>query len=227
MVSIGDTYRKVIVDANCLIRVEQIDGPHVLGIVVDEPVTINNITLPSDYAGQEVSDLLTSVENRVAGANAWSLMVRHQNSLWETAKAGETLHYRNFHGQFYRGITELQDDGRVAMKVTALVGDWPEYDRPHRNAYGEVREGYAARQVREGAVIQPNATFIFESSGYTDKSSVDPSDMEAIDLSLPPLSKEEEGRIELECFLREIREASESGGNPQERLDRVKELLSN
>lgn len=106
MVNIGDTYRKVIADENCLIEVKAIDGIYVLGEVVNEPLTIGGIPLPSDHAGQEVSDLLEHVEKRVASARAWDQMTRRHNKavkdFWESVQTGDTLHYRHFHGQFYR-----------------------------------------------------------------------------------------------------------------------------
>lgn len=230
MVSNGDTYRKGIADTNCLIRIDKIDGPIAIGTVVDEPATLNGITLPSDYAGQQVSDLLENVERRVAGAKAWDQTVQRLNEanygFWETLQGGEALHYRNFPAEFYRGVAERQDDGTMAMKITALVGRWSDNERPRRNAYGEVQEGYAARQVREGGTLRPNASFMFESTQYTNDRLVDPTVMEAIDLSLPPLTSEEAEQIDLERFLREVREASEGDDSPAERLARVKELLA-
>ena len=230
MVNIGDTYRKVIADENCLIEVKAIDGIYVLGEVVNEPLTIGGIPLPSDHAGQEVSDLREHVEKRVASARAWDQMTRRHNKavkdFWESVQTGDTLHYRHFHGQFYRGTAVQQSDGQMAMQVTSLVGDWPAHTLPRRDACGEVRTNPTVRKVMDGEIMRPNASLIFESPEYSGSDrDTDPRTLPEVDLTLPDPTPEEQDRINLERLLREVREASEEGGHPQERLDKIKALL--
>ena len=230
MVKPGDTYRKVIGDANCLIEVESIDGNHVLGVVVDEPITLNGITLASDNAGQQVSDLLDDVKKKIAGAKAWDKMVRRQNAatrdFWETLHVGDVIHYRNFPNEFYRGVAVRQVDGQMAMQITALVGNWSKNDLPKRGAYGQIHAPYPTQMVQERRVIRPNASLIFESPTYSEPGKeTDPRTMNELDLTIPDPTPEEQARIDLELLLRQVREASEGAAHPQERLDKVKALL--
>lgn len=229
MAKVGDTYRRIIADENCLVQIKQIKGRLVLGEVIDEPLTHGDTVISSNHAGQQFTDRLTEVEERIAGQNSWDRAIQYQNQadtdFWGSLKGGEVLHYRNHSDQFYRGIAERDQDGEMGLKPTALVGRWSEHERPTRDAYGEIRERYAARQVRERTIFRPNPSFIFEYSRYSGERFIDPYAMEEMDLSVPPLTQHDKEQIALECFLREVREASQGSGHPQERLDRVKALL--
>lgn len=232
MLHIGDTYRKVIGDANCLIRIEDIDGPHVLGVVVDEPIEINGTTMPSSNAGEQVSDLTRDVERRVEHQRALAATARQQSrdeeQFWEHLEEGTVLHHRNIADQFYRGVAERQEDGRTGLKITALVGDWPQHVRPHRDQYGEISaRSYAAQQVEGQKVIRPNPAFIFESPTYDAYSKKhDPREWAEVDLSAPDLSEDEREVARLERILREVRQATEAPGLPaQKRLGLVRLLL--
>ena len=74
--------------------------------------------------------------------------------------------------------------------------------------------------------MRPNASLIFESPEYSGSDrDTDPRTLPEVDLTLPDPTPEEQDRINLERLLREVREASEEGGHPQERLDKIKALL--
>lgn len=141
-----------------------------------------------NYGGIEhfpKADIIKKIEQQRAMAQIF----RDRTDWWEARAVGETVHYHNGFGQYVRGEIVETAEGKV-MKPTALVGPWAKSDLPNRRIDGEVHYPYHARKIMEGETMKPNATNMFENPDHTDRG-VDPTKLDAIDLTVPEMNAEE------------------------------------
>ena len=174
------------------------------------------------------------VRRQLATQRAFAAMDRHNDDFYSSLEEGQTVHYNHGHGTWVRCVAvrgKDKDDSsdRMVLKPVALVGEWREYDLPHRDRSGEMVWGYQATQIREGRTFHPHESTLWESVACVarKRGADDPTAMEAIDISGPP---EPEGSAAEDARLwrlvARVREATATTlGDPREKLEAVRSVL--
>jgi hypothetical protein len=181
------TFRSTIADGSPLFRVIEKSGRGVYKCRVEDD--------EEDWAGTVKHFSTSEIEHSLRMANLFSSLGDRQQDFWARRTIGENLHYCNGFNQFVRG-TVIELDGEKKFKPTALVGNWSKSDLPHRRENGNIVYGYHAKKIIEGgseAVWQPNESCVYEepTSSYRTRG-IDPTSLPAIDLTLPPMTTEEQ-----------------------------------
>lgn len=148
------------------------------------------------FGGEEIR---RSIASQVRFAN----MASDHEIWWNSQELGATVHYNNGFGQFVRGVIVL-DKGDKKMRSTGLVGTWHPHDLPRVDATGNLIEGYHVRQIREGAIMQPNYSNMVEAVGIREGREVDPRGGEAIDITRPELTDEEKEAKRLNAIREQV-----------------------
>jgi len=191
-VKIGTTFRRPIADGNPLWEVVSIQGDHADIVCVNEPIMINGTSYDSDYAGTRSSELLSEIRRRMNAAAFFERAIKAGVDFWASQEVGTVLHYHDSFGRFVRGVVVLDEDGKKAMRPTAMVGEWREFDVVRRTPSGDLQYGYHARRIMDGSTFAPNASNIFESPEFrrTPKHG-DPRTMTPMSLELPEPTPQE------------------------------------
>lgn len=230
---IGSEFRVTIADGRVLFRVTDIDldRGRVTAEAVNEPIEIGGKTYDSDHAGL-VQDFLIEEVQRALNADAlWERFVREQNAqtedFWGSVKTGQVLHYNDSGNRWVRGVVEHRD-GKAVMVRTALVGDWRQHDLATRDETGQVHYGYHASRVLDGEGFAPQPSCIFESPTFNRRGGqIDPSTLDALSLTLPEPTAEEQAQYDAGALLAQARDLMQDHTRTQvERLAAVRALLA-
>lgn len=230
---IGSEFRVTIADGRVLFRVTDIDldRGRVTAEAVNEPIEIDGKTYDSDHAGL-VQDFLIEEVQRVLNADAlWERFVQDQDQrkadFWNSVEPGQVLHYNDSGNRWVRGVAERRD-GRIVLVSTALVGDWPQRDLATRDETGQVHHGYHASRVLDGEVFTPQPSFIFESPTFNRRAGqIDPSTLDALSLTLPEPTAEEQAQYDAGALLAQARDIMQDHTRTQiERFNAVRALIA-
>jgi hypothetical protein len=120
----------------------------------------------------------------------------------------------------------VKKDGENVLQPFALVGEWRDYDLPHRREdTGEVMQGYYGKMIADGKTFTPNASNLYE---FNPKSSshhgFDPTGLEALDLTVPDITPKQEETAELWALVYKVNDiinADDTQNNPAEILNRI------
>lgn len=109
----------------------------------------------------------------------------------------------------------------------ALIGDWRKWDLPGRNAFGEIYYPYWSKEILKAEPCKPHASNIVEYPGYSKRpNEIDPRNLPAISLEVPPMTPEEEKNANAEKFAAELVEILQNHEcSALERLEIVKNKL--
>jgi hypothetical protein len=158
------------------------------------------------------SEILRMVKQNKAHEN----LFKKAKDWWEAREVGEIVHYSNGFGSYVRGeIVEGEVNGEQgkAMKEIALVGKWREYDLPRRQIDGTIRYSHHAEGVREGRVMRPHESNMYEavisqkdasSRELAARHSEDPRKMTPISLEAPEMTAEQAELARLFNFRAEL-----------------------
>ncbi len=179
-----------------------------------------------DYAGALKVFSTEEIEGALANDAFWN---RHDKELADWArlnlKANQIVHVEHGFGQYVRCI--VVEAGKCILKPIALVGDWYSHDLPRRNRNGEVYLPYSAKKVLEGEPYETNASHLYEYQVLRGTNKPNPKNLEAIDLSLPSMTKEESKEALLWQKIESIMEVANSAtDNPSEVIKEIKKILS-
>ena len=212
MVKIGDQFRSVFQDGNCLWNVIKKAGRNVWLCEIDRE--------DGDYAGTQKTFMTREIE----GSKAWEKKLQQlhgaNDDYYKSLTPGQIVHYNDGFKKFIR-CQVVQENGENKLKKIALVGAWWEHDLPKRDRRGEIYYPYDAKGVIEGDTFTPNFGNIWE----RDREGVNPATLPALDLSVPDMTPEEEISAKQWQCLTWIREICEGAKNPEEALDEIKRLL--
>lgn len=180
---IGKTFRHGYADANPQWEVKSARG---------KGVYVCRIINCPDYAGHEQ---LFSTEQINAFIGFEKVMQQHfarSDDFYANLKPGQIVHYCNGGNQWLRCKAERQN-GQMVIIPIALVGEWREYDLPHRNRTGELTEGYHAKAIRDGKPFNTPASNLYECSERPKHlhRNINPNDLPAIKLDVPPPTPKE------------------------------------
>ena len=122
------------------------------------------------------------------------------DSFWDQTPIGDILHYCYSRDQFIRGIvmimSEGMEQGKKGIRPIALVGNWKKNEQVSRYRDGTPKLSYHAGMILNptaGSVFRPAIENIYEYPKFSsNKHSIDPTKMPALDLCLPPMSEEEQ-----------------------------------
>lgn len=120
-------------------------------------------------------------------------------SFYRKMKPGHIFHYHNAFEQFVR-CEAVKENGKMVLRPTALVGKWSPTDLPHRRMDGSVSVGYHAKRIADGETFSPSACNITEFNLRLAQEYGDPSKMDAIDLSVPEATPEQETQAKLHAI---------------------------
>lgn len=182
---IGQTFRSAYADGMPLWKVTRSRGRGVYECTtVDEPVVIDGKSYPGDYANVMKLFTTAQVEHAVQMADHFRSLMNDHEAFYASLQAGQVVHYHDGFGQFIRcEVVELAEATRLdfdtmlagskVLKQVALVGAWRSYDLK--------ADGFRAKQIREGKLMKPNASNIYENpkAEFDDKSG-DPRQMPAL-----------------------------------------------
>jgi hypothetical protein len=158
------------------------------------------------------SEILRMIKQGKAREN----LFKKAKDWWDAREVGEIVHYSNGFGSYVRGEIvegEVHGEQGKAMKEIALVGNWRNYDLPSRYIDGTIHYGIHAEGVREGKVIRPHESNMYEavisqkdanSRELAARHPEDPRKMTPISLEVPEMTAEEAELARLFNFRAEI-----------------------
>jgi hypothetical protein len=158
-----------------------------------------------------------------------ALMSEHDR-FYAALKPGQIVHYCNGGEQFIRcevvegdiPFTNSLLKGHV-LKPIGLIG-YAKYDLPSRMPNGEINYPPATRLDR---MLQPNYTMIWENPqcSYRQRCKTDPTTAPLLDLSVPPMTSEQEEKARLWKLVEQIREAANLPSEPEKILQKIAALI--
>ena len=191
----GMTFRSVHADSNALWEVTGSAGRGVWHcVIVNEPIEIDGTTYDGDYAG--VTDVFTSdrILTSVRSALFFADLARRDKEEADAYPAGTLVHGEAGRNRWIRGTVVDTPDGKK-IRCEALVGDWQPHDLPRRHADGTVGDGgFHAKAVATGDLRPLAARTIYESGNDRYAGWDDPTGMDPIDLTVPPMTAQEQAR---------------------------------
>lgn len=207
-VKIGDTFRSVYADSNALWKVTARAGRGVyLAVIQNEPIEYNGKLYDSDYTGVEKAFKVSEIEGSKRMSRLFENLRDAEEDFFDTLEVGDIVHYNDGFNNFVRceivigtednvgGLDRSENIGRKVMLPIGLVGNWNNYDLPYRSKDGEIHYGYHAEKIVNGTgAWRARQTCIVEAPDYAygnRENIIDPRGMEAIDLTVPPMTDDE------------------------------------
>lgn len=181
---VGKTFRSAYADANSLWEVKRSRGRGVYECtIVNEPFVIDGKSYDGDYAGVTKLFSARDIEHAVKMAEHFRSVMSEHEAFYASLQVGQIVHYDDSFENFIRcEVVELTEPtlvgfdempgGTKVLKQLALVGAWRSYDLES--------EGYHAKQIREGKLMMPNASNIYENPKASLSSKTDPRQMPAL-----------------------------------------------
>jgi len=220
----GMTFRSHYADANPLWEVKKSRGQ---GIWICEIIDC------ADYSGVTKPFTREDILRCAAMEDLWNDLGNDHDSFYASLTPGQIIHYNNGFNNFVR-CEVVTEDGENKLKPIALVGEWRNHDLPKRHVDGSIDYGYYPSMIlgiKYGSEAResftPNFTSIHEAKPR--EGDIDPTNLEPLDLSVPPMTDEEKATAAKWQKVAAIRRAIENGqrdNNPQRILDAVGVLIS-
>ena len=212
---------------DAVVRFQVADGYAVYVVTQDDPLTLQHVPFMDGYQADAATIRgvnRSTVRDQLRRAAAFHGLEDRTTRFYRSLQIGSTVHYHNGFGTWVRCTVVANAEpghnksGR-ALKPVALVGDWKPYDLPKRCPDGSITEPFHVKQIREGDPWTPNEGFIFESPDFAHRSHFpDPSKLQPIDLSVPPMDAEATRRAELWQRINRIRKITEDGSRTPESI---------
>jgi hypothetical protein len=191
-VGVGTRFHSILMDGNPLWEVTRPRGKGVWEAKVVESL---------DHLGTKKVFTTEGIRRSVGMERMFVASARDSNKFYAD-NLGKVIHYHNSFGQFVRclvvmGTTVHNKEPHPCAKPIALVGKWGPNDLPKRLPNGEVRLGYHAESIAKGECFEPHSSCIYEAGGRSAQGHGDPAGMPEIDLSVPPITSEQEKQARL------------------------------
>jgi hypothetical protein len=222
---IGETtFRSSYADSNALWRViGKKSKDCFLCEIANEVFEFEGKTYDGDYAGIQKVFLKSEIQQAVGWQEFWNDVHADHENFYKDLKVGQIVHYHNGFGAYVR--CEVVESKK--LKPVALLGNWHSHELPRRLPTGDIMDTYWSKQIKEGELLKPNGTHIWEfyRIGKNKKPTNmidDPTVMEPINLELPEMTQDQKRNADLWATVNEIREIVDSSSNdPQQIIDSV------
>lgn len=170
----------------------------------------NNLCIPRAVAARAAGwdDAMEAAQNR-------------SHDFFQHLQPGQIVHYSNGFNQFVR----CQVTADKQLLPIALVGDWREFDLPRRQADGSIYLGYHAQSIHDKRTMLPHASNVWECPDFDKARYKDPTNLPAIDLTVPPMDTEEELKAAKVKLVERIHDLTNERKSPDEILQKIRELL--
>jgi hypothetical protein len=223
-VKVGTTFRYAYADSNPLWKVIKAKGKGVwICEIQNEPFEYNGQLIDSDWAGTQKLFATKEIQAIVGFDNFLDELHHKHETFYKNLKVGQRIHYQNGFDNWVRCVVVKDKDGENVLRPIALCGQWRNYDLPQRNAEGEIYLPYYPKMIADKGTFTPNASNLFE-FGCKPRNGIDPNTLNTLDLSVPPMTAEQERVAALWVKVKNVQEAIK-GDDPQAILDKVKEVL--
>jgi hypothetical protein len=219
------TFRSPYADSNPLwTTIKPIGRQAWLCEIVNEKIEIDGKLYDGDYAGIQKSFLNTDIRSALNGQDFWQRVENEHERFYASLTPGQIVHYMNGFDAFVR--CEVTAD--YQLKPIALLGKWSEYELPERSPDGQIFWNYYPQRVMDGTTFQPNASNIYEfhvpPHRQVKRQGADPRTMTPIDLTVPPMTSEQERVANLWKTVKVIQQQVE-GNDPEVILSKISKLL--
>jgi hypothetical protein len=225
-VKVGMKFRSFYADANPLWEVQCSRGRGVWECkILNEPIIINGRLIDGDYTGIckvfDSKDILHCVKLSESIKNSQT----KSDDFYQLLSIGSIVHYHDGFGNYVRCevVSDEYDGSSPSLKPIALVGNWKSHNLPYRLANGNITNNYWYDIINEGKLFHPHSSNIFECMDFFSRDNIDPKTLEPIDLTIPPMTKEESRIADCWCFVDEIK--SIDGDNPEKILTEMLKRL--
>jgi hypothetical protein len=226
---IGETtFRSTYADSNSLWRViEKKSKDCFLCEIVNELFEIEGKTFNGDYAGVQKAFLKSEIQQAVGWQEFWNDLHADHENFYNNLKVGQIVHYHNGFGSYVR--CEVVEGKK--LKSVALLGSWDSHELPRRLPTGEILDTYWSKQIKEGELIKPNASnmweFYFTSKNMKPTNMIDdPTVMEHINLELPEMTQDQKLNADLWATVNGIRDIVDTSSNdPRQIINSVVDFL--
>lgn len=221
----GTTFRSPYADSNPLWKVIKSKGRGVyLCEIVNEPIKYNGRLIDSDWAGTQKAFLSTEIRASIGWSNTLDELHSSQDDFYKSLRVGQIIHYNNGFDNWVR-CTVVKENGENVLKPFALVGIW-KHDLPKRCPDGTISWSYYPEKIAKGETFTPNASNLFE-FGCKPRNGINPNTYKPIDLTVPPMTEEQQKVADLWQKVYAVREALNGDhGDPAQILQNVRQLVN-
>lgn len=214
------------------------DGSAQYMVISEKPLKLVHIAFGDAYqvSAATIRGLtLTDVRRMVQADQFWDEIADDNATFLQKQKVGTILHYNNGFNQYVRQEV-VEVNGKKKLKPIALVGDWRQFDLPHRDERGKIYYPYNAKRVVEQELsdrLQISTTYESPKCVKRDKM-LDPRNLPVIDLTVPPMTAEQTEAAKLWDLIVLIKETlntespdipRDNPKNPQQRIEAIRQLL--
>jgi hypothetical protein len=241
-VEIGTQFRYNYADSNPLWEVKKARGKGTWECeVMPEPVEIpdgkgGTIKLEGDYAGNRKVFGTEEIVRSIGMSQFWKQLGNESDQFYARLKPGEIVHYDNGFEDYVRCRVEVAKEtttqykkGENMLVPIALVGNWQKHDLPRRYENGDIYLGYNAEKILQASPFHPHASSIYENPAFAkERKKLDPRKLDPIDLTVPPMTPEQEKTAKLWKKVEEIEKFISYGqksGDPKAVLDNIYRAL--
>ncbi len=139
-------------------------------------------------------------------------------SFFNNLRTGTIVHYHNGFNSYVR-CQVTNDKQLISM---ALVGDWRPNDLPHRQTDGSIYYPYHPKAIQESKKWRCHASNVYEFPQFQKKSfTTDPRPLNAIDLTVPPMTTAERELAKQQQNLALLRRIVNENETPEQVFSRV------
>ena len=209
-IGIGTKFRWTNADSNPLWEVKRARGRGTWDCeVVEGP----------DWVGTVKTFSSEEIRSSLGMAAAWKQSRDESEQFYQNLTPGSIVHYNNGFNSFVR--CRVSDNHELLP--FALVGDWREFDLPQRQLDGTVYLGYHAERIVAASPFKPHASNVYEHRH--DARSIDPRNLPAINLDVPPMTAEQEEMAKKYKTLDAIRQLVRTNENPDVIFESIRGLI--
>jgi hypothetical protein len=221
-VTVGLKFRYNHADSNPLWVVRQSIG---------RGVWLAEVIESEDWLGTQKSFLSSDILRSTGIENLFARLHNEHDEFYAKLKPGQIIHYNNGFKNFVR-CKVVKKDGQNVLLPIALVGEWREYDLPHRREdTGELMLGYHGKMIVNGETFNPNASNLYEfNPSSSSHRGFDPTGCEPLELTVDDITPEQEACAALWKLVYKVEEtirADDTRSNPGEILKRIAKVVSN
>jgi len=223
---------------NALIQFQVADGYAVYVVTEEEPLTLRHVPYGDEYQADPATIRgvnKNTVRTQLKRAKAFADMVEKADDFYKSLVPGQIVHYHHGFGTYYRcevvvGVPKYRENAKPqnCLKPIALLGEWRDYDLPRRDSMGSIVWGIAAENIRNGELMTPHESSIWESPRCANKGRLpDPTMFQPIALEVPDMNPEQAGKAALWHRVNILRNIlNRSTNDPSEILQSVDDYLA-
>lgn len=218
-----------------LIRFQVCDGYAHYVVSSDSPLSLRLVPYGDAYeaAPETIRGVdRDTVRRQLVRAREAQESAEKGEAFYASLEPGQVVHYDHGFRQYIRCVVVETSDmpqarAGKALKPVALVGDWRPFNLHRRERNGSVMLGYHAEAVREGRLMTPHESLIYEGPRSRRAIGPDPAGLAPVSLDVPDMTDEERTRAELWRKVDRVRGiASSNAEDPRELLQEIARLVT-